>query len=181
MRHIPLIAIMFLLCIVAPLAAQDATPDTGWPIEQRCVGDPTPPPADWSYDGTILYQGKYGIHGLRSDWPTSRVLAFTNITDSDQFLYGGALSPDFYWYAAAAQTQMLNPVPYIADFAELKFTTPRPFYCSPRIFSTIPARPGKVAYFDPHHWYFFTMPNMLASDFLTLPVDRIYVSPDWNW
>ncbi len=101
MRHLFLMPIMLLLCIVAPLSAQDATSDTGWPIEQRCVGDPTPPPDDWTYDGTILYQGEYGIHGLRSDWPTSRVLAFTNVMSPGNYIVQGALSPDKQWYAGA--------------------------------------------------------------------------------
>jgi hypothetical protein len=101
MRRLSFIPFMLLLCIVAPIAAQDATPDTGWPIEQHCVGDPTPPPADWTYDGTILYQGEYGIHGLQSDWLTSRVLAFTNMVSPGNHIVRGALSPDKKWYAGA--------------------------------------------------------------------------------
>jgi hypothetical protein len=81
-----------------------------------------------------------------------------------------------YAAAIASPGAIPNPVPYVADFAELRYTTPRPFYCSARIVSTTPVRPGKAAYFNPHNWYFFGLPD--AS---TLPLNRISVPLNWNW
>jgi hypothetical protein len=64
-------------------------------------------PPDWTFPGTLLLEGPYGIHGLKSDWKTPHVLAFTNVGKAG---YGyrigtytsdrGAFSPDFKWYAA---------------------------------------------------------------------------------
>jgi hypothetical protein len=94
MRHIPLIVFTFLLCIAAPIAAQDAAPDTGWPIEQRCIGDPTPPPADWTYDGTIFVQGMEGIRALNPNFRTPYFTLFYG-----DFYFAAELSPDGRWYA----------------------------------------------------------------------------------
>lgn len=76
------------------VAAQE---DTGWPIEQRCVGEPTAPPEGWTFDGTILLKGHYGIHAVRADLDTPYVAAFI---DQYQLALGGErLSPDGKWYA----------------------------------------------------------------------------------
>jgi hypothetical protein len=97
MRHIPLIVFTFLLCIAAPIAAQDATPEIGWPIEQHCVGDPIPPPADWTYDGTIFAYEKYkGVRGLRSDLATSYHVTYEG---DSVFNTAGSFSPDRKWFA----------------------------------------------------------------------------------
>ncbi len=72
------------------------TPDAGWPVVERCVGEPTKPPKGWSYDGTILMTGYAGIHGVNAKWDTPRVLA--KLSDKD--VWGGAISPDGKWYAS---------------------------------------------------------------------------------
>jgi hypothetical protein len=79
----------------------------------------------------------------------------------------------------ASGRSIANPVPYVADFAELRYTTPRPFYCTADIpdYNTNPVRPGKVAYFDPHNWFFFSLPNGQ----LNFPPSRISVPQNWNW
>jgi hypothetical protein len=79
-------------------------------------------------------------------------------------------------YQQAVTANVPNPVPYIADFAELNYTSPRPFYCSAYIYQPLTSYRGKAAYFNPHNWYFFTIPNTL-----TLDLNRVYVAPDWNW
>ncbi len=79
------------------LTAQDEA-DTGWPIEQRCVGDPTPPPEDWTFEGTILMEGNYGIHAVSVDFETPYVVVF--LPPSRTLSGGNALSPDGRWYAA---------------------------------------------------------------------------------
>lgn len=99
-----MIAIMVLLVIgsFSLLRAQEATPEqTGWPIEQQCVGEPTKPPEGWTFDGTILMTGYAGIHGVNADWETPRVVAA-----GDPWIFRAAngdgsagLSPDKRWYA----------------------------------------------------------------------------------
>ncbi len=98
-----IIALLTLLSIGSPIYAQEATatPDTGWPIEERCVGAPTKPPKGWSYDGTILMTGYAGIHGVNAKWDTPRVLIFLD----DNELWGGSLSPDGKWYASPYGTR----------------------------------------------------------------------------
>jgi hypothetical protein len=71
--------------------------DNGWPIEQRCVGEPTMPPEDWTFEGTILMTGYAGIHAVQADWETPRVVVFL---DEERNLRGGTLSPDGNWYAS---------------------------------------------------------------------------------
>lgn len=93
------VLLLFLLAF-APLtmSAQEATetPDTGWPVERRCVGQPTTPPDGWTFDGAILMRGYAGIHALQADWETLRVVASFDRGAIDG---GAGLSPDGRWYA----------------------------------------------------------------------------------
>jgi hypothetical protein len=99
--------IIFICCLLlftfTLVRAQESTrePADGWTIEQRCVAEPTTPPDNWSFDGTILTEDEAGIHGIRSDWETAHVLAFTNVVSPGNRLLDGSLSPDMQWYAAA--------------------------------------------------------------------------------
>jgi hypothetical protein len=80
------------------VSAQEATasPDTDWQVIEQCVGEPAKPPLDWHYDGTILFGGKYGIYGMRTNWETPRVLSFNHITNNgtDIDMGTGSFSPD---------------------------------------------------------------------------------------
>jgi hypothetical protein len=120
MRRLSLISIMLLLCIVAPLAAQDATPDTGWPIEQRCVGNPTPPPNDWTYDGTIFISDAIGIRALNA-----QVDSLYTVFERQDFIIGAAISPDGKWYAfPRGYSKQANSVSdhYVIDAIEVYST-----------------------------------------------------------
>jgi hypothetical protein len=79
------------------LFAQEATEEAaqGWPVVERCVGEPITPPADWSFEGTILATGWAGIHGINAEWETPRILIFQD----DWYQWGTGLSPDSEWYA----------------------------------------------------------------------------------
>ncbi len=79
--------------------ATDDDPLTPWAIEERCVSDPTLPPADWSYDGRLLMMGYAGIHAMQADWETPRVEAFFSPDSFGEPLPGGQISPDGQWYA----------------------------------------------------------------------------------
>jgi hypothetical protein len=77
------------------VGAQDAV-STGWPVEERCVGEPTKPPEGWTFPGAILMTGHYGIHAVSADVPTPYVVAFIR---RDQMLlsFDVTLSPDGRW------------------------------------------------------------------------------------
>ena len=95
MRKLALIPIALLtLLTLTPLAAQDATPQPGWLVEQHCIGDPTPPPDGWTYDGTIFVNDDVGIHALNPKIKTPHIVLFRQ-----EFTNGAALSPDGKWYA----------------------------------------------------------------------------------
>lgn len=98
MRHLFVLFATLLLLSISIVHAQEATatPDTLWPVVEQCMGAPTKPPQDWSYDGTILMTGYAGIHGVNTKWDTPRVLVFLGEKD----IFGGALSPDGKWYAS---------------------------------------------------------------------------------
>jgi hypothetical protein len=83
--------------------AQEATPEPadGWTIEQRCVAEPTTPPDDWTFEGTIFTSDYIfsdevgGFHAIRADVETPYYVAF----NGNDFVRWGALSPDGRWYA----------------------------------------------------------------------------------
>jgi hypothetical protein len=89
--------IFFYLLIVSGTTthAQDDGILGGWPIEERCIGEPTTPPPEWTFDGTILMKGYWGLHAYQQDWDTPHVVAFVG-----GYLFGEAgLSPDKRWFA----------------------------------------------------------------------------------
>ncbi len=68
---------------------------SGWQVKQACL-ETFEPPADWTFDGTIVMQGNSGIHTYQHGWATPHVSIFLN----PQFaLREGELSPDGNWYA----------------------------------------------------------------------------------
>ncbi len=86
-------------------AQQEPIPDIqeGWDFKQICISEPTTPPEEWTFDGTILINGTYGVHGYRSEWDTTQVLAFTKNGYFSQLPY--ALSANGYWYVEAVGNQ----------------------------------------------------------------------------
>jgi hypothetical protein len=105
--RITLICCLLLLTFTL-VRAQESTPEptNGWTIEQRCVAEPTTPPDDWSFDGTILMTGYAGIHAVSSDFDTPYVVVFFEsrtvpVLGENHYLagYGGVLSPDGMWFA----------------------------------------------------------------------------------
>ena len=101
---------VLLLVVLAGLQvslAQEATdtPDTGWPIEKRCMGEPIRPPTEWKYEGILFTadNGMYsedggGIHAIRQQVPTPYFVAM----NGKDIVYGGALSPDGKWFVVPA-------------------------------------------------------------------------------
>jgi hypothetical protein len=88
-------ALLCLLVALSPASAQE-TESSGWPVEERCVGEPTEPPDGWTFPGAILMTGHYGIHAVSADVETPYVAVFLGRRD----VPGGALSPDGLWYAS---------------------------------------------------------------------------------
>ncbi len=98
-------------------SGNDASPVLGgWPVVEQCQPEPISAPDGWSYPGTVLYDGPYGIHGINSSWPTSRVMAFTsgywreNPRRSYWLLAGGSFSPDLMHYAAPQGIAYCNAI-----------------------------------------------------------------------
>jgi WD40 repeat protein len=92
LRLLPLF--LCLLVVLSPAVAQE-TIESGWPIEERCLNESTPPPDDWTFPSAILMTGHYGIHGVTDAWETPRVLVFEHPRE----LPGAVFSPDGKWYA----------------------------------------------------------------------------------
>lgn len=191
MRHLSLISIMLLFFIVTPLAAQDAASDTGWPIEQRCIGNPTPPPDDWTYDGTILLTGYAGIHGVNAAWDTPRVLTFLN----EDNLWGGALSPDGNWYASPRGnftiTETYNGITEIWEIRVFPVNGQRDtFYSVPFETEFYQYTHGQVYWRDNEHFLYFDLMNPFTGEIQSWtqpdyvwdgePDNRSYFSPDWT-
>ncbi|HEX2905986.1 MAG TPA: hypothetical protein VHO69_03955 [Phototrophicaceae bacterium] len=132
-----LVALLFALPTL-PMTAQDTS--AGWPVETRCVGEPTTPPEGWTFPGAILMGGPYGIHGLKADWDTTHVLAFTG--GYDLIHANGGLSPDMKWLLAAAgdvecSGGCFHPTFYINKLLLFNITgiNPREVYTIPWNFS----------------------------------------------
>ena len=68
------LTLCFFLIPILMIHAQE--PDSGWEIIERCVGEPTTPPDDWTFVGTLLSVGHDGIYGHNAEWDTRRILAF---------------------------------------------------------------------------------------------------------
>lgn len=97
---IQLICVLVLLSLSASVVLADNDVETPWPVEERCVSEPTLPPDDWTFNGTLLMSGYAGIHALQSGWETPRVEAFFYADDLGKPIEGGQISPDGKWYAA---------------------------------------------------------------------------------
>lgn len=72
--------------------AQDT--DAGWDIKQQCVTNETIPPDNWSFDGTILLEGHFGIHAINANFDTPYVVSFIDWSESLSVI---DLSPDKKW------------------------------------------------------------------------------------
>jgi hypothetical protein len=92
-----LIALLVVSIAVAQEETPIITPGEGWKLEERCVGNATTPPDNWTFDGTILMTGNYGLHGVSAAFDTPYVVAFFDT----QRVVDTALSPDQQWYAIA--------------------------------------------------------------------------------
>ncbi len=93
-RTRPLIWICIIVLAFSTTAAQDDD-TSGWPVEQRCVGEPTAPPEGWTFEGTIFVQRDDGVHAIRSDVSTPYFVAF----NGRDLTSAGTISPDGKWYA----------------------------------------------------------------------------------
>lgn len=97
MRQIFFIAILFLATI--HLQAQESTKEAtqGWPIVERCVGEPIDPPEDWTFEGTILLSDENGVKAL------SGISQHLNLVgekpENSIFIDTPAVSPDSQWVA----------------------------------------------------------------------------------
>jgi hypothetical protein len=88
------ISVSLLLFSSFNTSAQD---EMGWPVEQRCLGEPTAPPEGWTFEGTIFTQNYEGIRGVNSRIKTPYFIIF-----DDGFAYGASASPDGRWYTVPA-------------------------------------------------------------------------------
>ena len=94
----PILFCILLIVTSSVLFAQD-DPDF-FPIIENCIPEPTLPPDEWTYDGTILMSGYAGVHGMNAEWETPHVLVLNSRSSKGyEPLPGGALSPDSQWYA----------------------------------------------------------------------------------
>lgn len=91
MRFFALSLLFFTFSFV--IHAQSEQAET-WPVIEHCVSEPTNPPDDWSFEGTIIMAGYAGLHGYSYGWETPRVLVFL----SPQEIDNGTLSPDGHHY-----------------------------------------------------------------------------------
>jgi hypothetical protein len=96
MKRGSLTIVLMLSFLGLRLLAQEATEEApqGWPIVERCVGEPISPPDDWSFEGTILATGWAGIHGINAEWDTPFVIAFNNYSYMPY-----SISPNGNWIA----------------------------------------------------------------------------------
>jgi hypothetical protein len=96
MKNYCLLLVM-LVFLSLRLFAQEATEEAaqGWPIVERCVGEPTSPPADWSFEGTILATGWAGIHGINRAYDMPFVATFSDFPSYMPI----SISPDGHWIA----------------------------------------------------------------------------------
>src|SRR6266496_1573726 len=99
--------LLFFICLILLsiniASAQDS--GEGWPIVERCVPEPTSPPADWTYPGVILATGWAGLHGIRADLRIPYVIEVTDYFEEIEWKsVDHALSPDEKWLVTVDET-----------------------------------------------------------------------------
>ncbi len=94
MKRIGLAVLMLLVEIIGAAVAQDSTDTAGWPVEERCVGEPTAPPEGWAWEGIIFTHDYPVIRALNPAFETPYIIIFDNL-----FITASSLSPDGKWYA----------------------------------------------------------------------------------
>lgn len=91
MRRLILILLLFAVSIAE---AQTDSTNNGWEIVERCVGEPTAPPDDWSFEGYFAFYNEDGIHAIRHELATPYYIAFSR---PDQFIQYASFSLDGRW------------------------------------------------------------------------------------
>lgn len=81
------LTVIFLMSFLIPSIVQE----NRWSFIEQCASYATMDA--WSYEGTILATGYGGLHGIRADWETPRIVAHIRHHPN------GRLSPDNRWYA----------------------------------------------------------------------------------
>jgi hypothetical protein len=96
-QHSWLVMLIVMSILELRLIAQEATEEApqGWPVVERCVGEPIHPPDDWSFEGTILATGWAGIHGINAEWETPFVATFKDFRSHMPI----SISPKGHWIA----------------------------------------------------------------------------------
>ncbi|MFN8448143.1 MAG: hypothetical protein U0521_06040 [Anaerolineae bacterium] len=92
----PLLLILTLMISIGYFAHAD---DNTWTITERCFGDATQPPDDWSFDGTLLMTSEGRLHAFHQGWETPRIVVFSGSIPYTSIPHSGQLSPDGRWYA----------------------------------------------------------------------------------
>lgn len=108
MRLNPLLLLIIFSLIVPPVLAQD-TAENPYTLEERCLPEVAPPPADWTYSGTLLMSGYAGIHAMQADWETPRIEAFFRRNRLGIPQNGGQISPNGEWYAVPVGETWVEP------------------------------------------------------------------------
>lgn len=95
-----LLGLCLLILVLPDLSLTAAAPtQSSWPIERRCVAELTPP-KDWTFPGSILMSGSYGIYAIQAAWSTPRVAVFLKSN-----WYEWILSPDGHWLVTTDQIE----------------------------------------------------------------------------
>jgi hypothetical protein len=94
MRTVIIFTLMLVLLAFSMTTAQDYT-TSGWPVEQRCVGEPTAPPEGWRFEGTIFFDSYDGLIAIRAG-----VESPYYVSSSERDFHAlGTVSPDGRWFA----------------------------------------------------------------------------------
>lgn len=108
--------LLIVLCVLTVPTIGHAQ-DEGWPLVERCVPPPTEPPADWTYDGTILAYGWAGIHGITQDFDTPIVQIFN---DYGWYFNDSGLSPDGEFFAVDMAEITTGGISIAAEIYEVR-------------------------------------------------------------
>lgn len=94
MKLLPQVAIAGILLTTTVFVWAQAPQEEMWPVTERCVGDATGPPADWSFEGTLILTSSGRVHTYRYEWETPRIILFESNVIGER-----KLSPDANWVA----------------------------------------------------------------------------------